>query len=130
MCPLKRNKQTYRIVNIVPSEKGRILMLKKSNRKTRVRKMGNPGRLRVSVSVSNDALANLTGGFPATVTGAPGRERSCRRNRMSLPGVETPRRKFDGNWPYSATQLLPVKKLRGMSSWRSATYHGRNRACS
>ncbi len=27
--------------------------------------------------------------------------------------------KFDGKFPYSATQLLPPKKFRGISSWRS-----------
>src|SRR3981081_3177391 len=38
---------------------------------------------------------------------------------MSLPGVETPNRKLDGKLPYSATQLFPLKKLRGMSRRRS-----------
>ena len=38
---------------------------------------------------------------------------------MSLAGVETPRRKFAGNLPYSATELLPHKKFRGKSSRRS-----------
>ena len=46
--------------------------------------------------LSRDALANLTGGFPATVIGSPSRERICRRNRMSLAGVETPRKKVGG----------------------------------
>src|SRR6516162_4289940 len=120
--PSNRTKQRYRIVNVSPSVMGRTLMLKKSNRRTRVRKMGNPGRLWVSLCASNDALANLTGGFPATVTGSPSRDRNCRRNCMSLPGVDTPKRKFDGNCPHSATQLLPLKKLWGMSSWRSVKY--------
>ncbi len=75
-------------------------MLKKSNRKT-----SGSGRCRsraalwLSFSASNDALANFTGGFPATVIGSPGRERICRRNSMSLAGVETPRRKLAGKLP-------------------------------
>src|SRR5262245_39061845 len=80
MYPPNRNKQRYRIVNISPSVMGRILMLKTSNRRTRVRKIASFGRLWVSFAVSNNALANLTGGFPATVTGLPSRDRNCRRN--------------------------------------------------
>ena len=94
-------------------------MLKRSFRKTRVRNRGKPGSRWVSFCASNDALANFTGGFPATVIGSPSRDRICRRNWMSLPGVETPSRKLEGNCPHSATQLLPLKKFRGMSSWRS-----------
>ena len=70
-------------------------------------------------SASKDALANFMGGFPATVVGSPSRERICRRNPISLAGVETPSRKLEGNCPCSATLLLPLKKLRGISSCRS-----------
>ena len=78
--------------------------------------LSSSSSLRVSFSTSNDALANFTTGFPATVMGSPSRDRIWRRNRISLAAVETPRRKLDGNCPYSATQLLPLKKFRGMSS--------------
>ena len=84
-----------------------------------MRKRGKLGSLWVSFSVSNGALANFTGGLPATVIGSPGRDRICRRNWISLPGVETPSRKLDGKFPYSATQLFPPKKFRGMSRRRS-----------
>ena len=64
-CPPNRNKQMYRIVKMSPSVMRSMPMLKKSNRKTRVRKSGKSGSLWVSFSASNDALANFTGGFPA-----------------------------------------------------------------
>ena len=57
----------------------RMPMLKKSYRKTRARKRPKPGSLWVSFSASNAALANFTGGFPATVIGSPSRDRICRR---------------------------------------------------
>jgi hypothetical protein len=95
-----------------------IPILKTSFRKTRAREE-EARQCVILFSASNDALANLTGGFPATVIGSPSRDRICRRKRMSLPGVETPRRKLEGKFPYSATQLLPPKKFRGMSRRRS-----------
>src|ERR1700730_1705803 len=107
-CPPNLSKQTYRTGKTIISVMGSMPMLRKSNRKIRVRKSGKSGSLWVSFSASNDALANFTGGFPATVIGSPSRDRICRRNCMSLPGVETPSRKLDGKLPYSATQLLPV----------------------
>src|SRR5580765_6547084 len=118
-CPSDREKQMYKMAKIAASVLGSIPMLNRSFRKTRVRKIEKRGCLIFLFSSSNDALANFTGGFPATVIGSPGHDRICRRNCKSLPGVETPRRKLDGKFPYSATQLLPLKKLWGMSSWRS-----------
>src|SRR6185503_1415548 len=102
-----------------PSATGSIPILNRSFSNTRVRKRGKLGRPWLSCSPSNDALENFTGGFPATVIDSPSRVRICRRNCISLPGEETPRRKLDGNCPYSATQLLPLKKFRGISSRRS-----------
>src|SRR6478735_4760336 len=118
-CPPNLSKQTYTTGKTIISVMGSMPMLRKSNRKTRVRKREKSGSLWVSFSASNDALANFTGGFPATVIGSPSRDRICRRNWMSLPGVETPSRKLDGKFPYSATQLLPPKKFRGISRRRS-----------
>src|SRR5689334_21901810 len=107
------------IVKIKTSAIGRTPMPQKSNRKTRVRNRRKSGSPYVLLSASENVLANLIGGFPATVRGSPGRDHSCRRNWISLAGVETPSRKFEGKLPYSATELLPLKKLRGKSSWRS-----------
>ena len=98
---------------------GKIPMLKMSLRRTRLRNSGKLGKRRVSFSTSTVTLANFTGGLPATVVGWPNRERICRRNRTSLAGVETPKRKLLGNCPCSTTQLLPLKKFRGKSSLRS-----------
>ena len=99
---------------------GRIPMPKKSNRTTRRKKSERTGLRCLLFSSSNDALANFTPGFPATVMGSPNRACIWRRNCISLAGVETPSKKLDGNCPYSATQLLPLKKSRGMSSWRNS----------
>ena len=50
-----------------------------------------PGRVGSSAapdpwfSASKSALPSFKGGFPATVTGSPSRDRICRRKRMSLP---------------------------------------------
>src|SRR6185436_4611041 len=101
-----------------PSATGSIPMLNRSFSKTRVRNRGKLGCPWLSCSSSNDALENFTGGLPATVIDSPSRDRICRRNCISLAGEETPRRKLDGNCPYSATQLLPLKKFRGISSRR------------
>ena len=54
--------------------------------------------------------------------GSPIRDRICRRNCISLPGVETPSRKLDGKFPYSATQLLPPKKFRRVHEANSAQH--------
>src|SRR6185369_1289066 len=96
-----------------------IPILNTSFSKTRVRKSRKLGCPWLSCSSSNDALENFTGGFPATVIDSPSRDRICRRNWISLPGDETPSRKLEGNCPYSATQLFPLKKFRGISSRRS-----------
>src|SRR4030095_10227885 len=101
-----------------PSATGSIPILNKSFSKTRVRNSAKLGRVWLSFCSSNDALENLTGGFPATVSDSPSRDCIWRRNRISLPGEETHKRKLDGNCPYSATQLFPLKKFRGMSSRR------------
>ena len=99
-------------------------MPKTSFRATRPRKRAKPGGGWSRFSAAKSALPNLNGGFPATVMGRPSRDRIWRRNRISSPGVETPRRKLEGSCPDSATQLLLAKKFAGMSSRQSL----RNRA--
>ena len=87
-------------------------MLKMSFRKTLRQEEGKARQfMGFILPPRSDALANFTGGFPATVIGSASRDHICRRNWISFPGVETPRRKLVGNCPYSATQLLLLKKF-------------------
>jgi len=50
-------------------------ILNMSFRKTRAKNRDRLGSVWDSFSVSKSALANLIGGFPATVTGSPSRDR-------------------------------------------------------
>ena len=62
------------------------------------------------------AMTNVDLGLQFNVADAPEGSIDYYLSQSSDAGVETPNRKFEGNWPYSATQLLPLKKLCGMSS--------------
>src|SRR5258705_12642686 len=68
--PPNLSKETYITGKTIISVIGSMPMLRKSNRKTRLRKMGKHGSLWVSFSAYNDALANFIGEFPAALIGS------------------------------------------------------------